>query len=308
MTIGMLYCRSSPEFKVVKATAADDIAFAIEYSRNEESWGLSTHDDKVFFATAPQRCYYGMLGDKKISYIQVATYGEKEEYGYIGVYIVLKEYRHKGYGKKTWDFAMSELPKDSLVGLSAVLPQEATYMKSGFKGFWTEFSYSFDAETIAKLPLSSRSDINIVRYKDADMKYLVEYDSNIFCYSRESYLKIVGEVSESEGWVATNQEGKIIGYVVARLSLDIYGWFILPLIADDISVAEALLVEMSKSVSVKNFTMTIPDLNESAMAFAKKNANQMMLESRRMYTNGKPSDRIIENHAKNIFSGSYALG
>ena len=191
-----IFCRSSPEFKVVKATAADDITFAVEYSRSEESWGLCAHDEKVFFAVAPQRCYYGMLGEKKFSYIQVATYGEKEEYSYIGVYYVLKEYRHKGYGKKTWDVAVSELPKDSLIALSAVLPEEATYIKVGFKSFWTEFNYTFDAEKIAKLPLSGRSDINIVRYKDVDMKNLVEYDSNIFCYSRESYLKIVGEVSE----------------------------------------------------------------------------------------------------------------
>ena len=303
--------RSSPEFKVVRAIAADDITFAIQYCRNEVGWGYSVSDNKVFFATAPQRCYCGMLGDKKISYIQIATYGDNEEYSFIGAFVVLKEHRHKGYGKKTWDFAVSELPKDSLIGLSAVLQLEATYAKIGFKSFWTEFSFRFSADNIAKLPLSCRSDINIIRYKDANIENLTKYDSNIFCYSRESYLKIVGEVSESEGWVATNQEGKIIGYVVARLSMEVYGWFILPLIADDISVAEALLVEMSKSVSsqpVKTFTMNIPDINESAMAFAKHHAEEMILESRRMYANGEPSDCTVANHAKRIFSVSYTIG
>ena len=93
--------------------------------------------------------------------------------------------------------------------------------------------------------------------------------------------------------------------------MDIYGWSLLPLVADDISVAEALLVEMSKSVSsqpVKQFMMTTPDINESALAFAKQNAKQMILETRRMYSNGKPSDRIVKNHAKHIFSGSVDLG
>ncbi len=120
----MLHIRSSPKFSVIKAESQNEVTFAVEYGRSEESWGLATHDDEIFFTLAPQRCYYGMLGDEKISFIQIVPYGEKEEYCYLGMYIVKKEYRHKGYGKQTWDSAWAELPDSCLVGLSAVIPQE----------------------------------------------------------------------------------------------------------------------------------------------------------------------------------------
>ena len=47
-----------------KTTTASDIIFAIEYSRFEENRTLATHDDIIFFAIDPERCYYGMLGDE----------------------------------------------------------------------------------------------------------------------------------------------------------------------------------------------------------------------------------------------------
>ena len=295
---------------MAKATTASDISFAIEYCRSEESWGLAARDDQIYFTMAPERCYYGMLGDEKISYIQTVTYGDEDEYCYIGLYIVKKEYRRMGYGKQTWDHAFSELPETCLVSLSAVLAQVAIYTKCGFKTNWKEFTYSFDIQNFAGFPVSTETSINIIHFKDADFSSLLKYDTSAFCYSRESYLRKVLEVPDSEGWVAVNKEGNIVGYVVAKFTLEVYGWFLLPLIADDASIADSLLVNVSKFLCdqpVKRFTMTIPSINEKCMTIAQKFSEKLLFESCRMFR-GTPSDKMVENHANIIFSMSYVVG
>ena len=302
--------RSTPKFTVVRATTASDITFAMEYGRIEEAWPLATHDDLIYIAMAPERCYYGMLGNEKISYIQAVTYGDKEDYCYIGAYIVKKEYRHKGYGKQTWDRALSELPETCLVSLSAVPAQAVKYARTGFKSNWKEFTYTFDAQKIASLPVSAESSITIIQFKDANFSSLLKYDTSAFCYSRESYLKKVLEVPDCEGWVAMNKVGNIVGYVVARFTLEVYGWVLLPLIADDVSIAEALLVKASMSLCeqpVKRFTMTIPAINEMSVTFAQKYSEKLLFDSCRMFK-GTPSDKMIENHANVIFAMSHAAG
>ena len=286
----------------------EEITSAVEYGQREENWVLSPFEDQIFFAVAPRRCYYGKLGDKQISYIQTVTYGKDEEYCYIGAYLVYKEYRHHGYGKKMWDFACGALPENTLVSLSSVLQQEHTYIRSGFKTFWNEFTFTFNALKIAQLPPPSEECIDIIQYEEAELSKLVEYDTNIFCYSREVYLKTVREISDCKGWVATDQDGKIVGYAIASRALE---WLIAPLIADNWSAAQSLLVQMSKFLAtqpVKFFRMSIPAINTTAMTFANEYSEVMNFESKRMFARGKPSQTLTENHAKFIFSMNLAIG
>ncbi len=86
-----------------------------------------------------------MLGDEKISFILMVPFGENEEFICPAMYMVKKEYRHKGYGKKTWDYAWAELPDSCLVSLSATIPQDLLYIQSGFKTSWNEHTILFDA-------------------------------------------------------------------------------------------------------------------------------------------------------------------
>jgi len=243
-----------------------------------------------------------------MAYIHTVTYGEEEEYCYIGAYIVYQEYRHKGYGKKMWDVAWAALPATTLVSLSSVLQQEHTYIKSGFKTYWDEFTFTFDAVRVAQLPLSSEGNIKIIQYEEAEFRSLVEYDTNVFCYSRETILKSVREIPGRKGWVASNQDGKIVGYTIASLASE---WLIVPIIADTRSIAEALLVELSKFVTsqpVKLFRMSIPAINKSAMAFANEHSKVLNFESRRMFARGEPTQTMTESHAKYIFSMDVAIG
>ncbi len=309
----ILTFRSASNYSIIKATSHDDISFAIEYCRRVESWKLAVHDDEIFFALAPQRCYYGMLGDEKISYMQIVLYGDNEEYCYPGMYVVKKEYREQNYGRPIFDHAWGEIPDSSLISFSAIIPKVLLYMEYGGKPYWNECYYMFDAQKILNsLELDSyEKSINIIRYKDADFQSLLRYDTNAFCYSREIYLRKVGQLSGNEGWVATDPNGQITGYVVARQALDFSEWLLFPLIADNLSVAKALLMELSRFLvnqPAKSFTMVIPNVNTCAITFAEKLKGKKVSETRRMFANGPPSDKMVKNHAELIFGTNPSLG
>ncbi len=164
---------------------------------------------------------------------------------------------------------------------------------------------------IADLPDSNVEGINIVRYKEADFQSLLKYDTDAFCYSREVYLKKMKEISNSEGWVATDKGGEIVGYVVARYTSEMHGWFLIPLIANNSSIAKALLVELSKFLihqPVKSFSMSIPGINKNSLCLAEQFGEKQLFETRRMFAKGNPPDKMVENHANIIFAMSCAIG
>ena len=178
--------RSASKFTVHKATNPHQIKFAIDWCTHQENWPGGEYDYEVYFAMAPDGCYYGVLGDEKVCYIQTVTYGDNKEYCYLGGFIVKKELRCHGYGKEIGFHALSELPKTCLSSMSAVLDMEAEYKKYGFLTLWNEYSYSFDAQKIVYLSkLSDYGNINIADNKEVSFSKLVKYDTDVFCYSRE---------------------------------------------------------------------------------------------------------------------------
>ena len=143
--------RSAPTFTVHKANAPHEIKFAFDWGRNQENWPVGEYDHEVYFAMAHDGCYYGVLGDEKICYIQAVAYGDTKEYCYLGGLIVKKEFRGHGYGFQISRHVRSEISNTCLRLISAVLHMEEKYKKSGYQAAWDEFSYSLDAQKIADL-------------------------------------------------------------------------------------------------------------------------------------------------------------
>ena len=168
--------RSAPTFTVRKATAPHQIKFACDWGRNQENWPGGEYDYEVYFAMAPDGCYYGVLGNEKICYVQAVAYGDTKEYWSLGGLIVKKEFRGHGYGFQISRHVQSEIPKTCIKSISAVLQMEEKYQKQyGYQAAWDEFSYSFDAQKIADLSKhSAHNGINVVHYKEVPFVKLVE--------------------------------------------------------------------------------------------------------------------------------------
>ena len=142
------------------------------------------------------------------------------------------------------------------------------------------------------------------------MLSLSNNDTAAFCFSREVYLKKNLEIPNSEGWVALNDSKEIMGYAVAIQAQEKYGWLVIPFIADNASVAEALLVRISKIVldqPNKTLSMNIPGVNKGAMELAQRFCGSVNFKIRRMFSMDPPQV-IVENHKNKIYSINFCVG
>lgn len=293
-----------------KATLPSEVEFAIEIGRKED-WGVVTHDSELFFSIDPDNSYIGELEGKQVAHVLALKY-DRMEYCYIGMYIVKKEFRGKGYGRKTWDRAWSDIPDTCVVSLSTGLNTVSMYEKYGFKTAWNEFTYSYSAEKVATLPLpSSCSDLKLTSFREADFERLVEYDMSVFCYSREAWLTKMFDIPNCEGWVAANKDGEIVGYCIARVTLEKFGWWLVPMFAENISVAQALFVKVANYVKeqpIKKIVATVSEVNEQAMElFQASSPDFCMMETARVFARGCPK-AIAENTKKRVFSRCFVFG
>ena len=123
-------------------------------------------------------------------------------------------------------------------------------------------------------------------------------------------MKKILEIPNSNGWVALNDSKEIVGYVVANLVQEEYGLLLLPLFADDASIAEGQLVKMSTIVLDQpntTLSMNIPEVNKMAMGLAQRFCGSVSFKTRKIFSRDPPQV-MVENHANKIYSMSLYVG
>ena len=118
------------------------------------------------------------------------------------------------------------------------------------------------------------------------------------------------EILVSEGWVALNTSEEIVGYVIARKAIKEYGWCVVPLMAKDKYIAEALLAETARfaeSSSNKTLFLVIPEVNQNAMDFVEKFGGTMKFDCVRMFSSDPP-EAIVSGYSKNTYSLNLFVG
>ncbi len=108
----------------------------------EEHWSPSMDDPELLYNTDKTGFFIGWLDGKPISCIGMAKYGD--EFAFLGIYIVLKEYRGKGYGLPLFKKAMESVPSSCNIGLDSGPHLEAMYRKWGFVETYTNCRAKID--------------------------------------------------------------------------------------------------------------------------------------------------------------------
>jgi hypothetical protein len=112
----------------IRALGPDEIGLAIEWAA-AEGWNPGLHDAACFHAADPGGFLVGSLGEEPVATISVVKYGAT--FGFLGLYIVKKAFRGKGYGMQVWKAGLARLQHDhSLIGDVA---QQDNYRTSGFR-------------------------------------------------------------------------------------------------------------------------------------------------------------------------------
>lgn len=263
----------------IRALTREEMALPIEWAARE-GWNPGLYDADCFYAADPAGFLVGELGGEPIGCISAVRYGD--EFGFIGLYIVLPEFRGRGLGIQLWRAAMDRLAGRN-VGLDGVVAQQANYARSGFHLAFRNVRYQgvVDSVTADGLPRGA------VEASAVPFAELAAYDRTIFPASREAFLRSWLEQPEAGGFAAVDGDA-LRGYAVVRRCR--LGWKVGPLAADDLPTARRLYDAAALHAGAgATLFLDVPATNDAARQLAEERAMTPAFETARMYTGAAPA-------------------
>ncbi len=261
---------------LIRNMSSEEANIAVKWA-SKEGWNPGIYDLNAFYKTDNTGWWIGLLNDKPIAVITAIKY--KNEFSFVGFYIVKSEYRGKGYGIKLWNRALESL-NGILCGLDGVVDQQENYKKSGF--IYAHRNVRYKTTGLINVNLNP----NITDINDIPFNNLLIYDSECFPASRPQFLSEWIKLPESFT-LAFTENNTLKGYGTIRKCRE--GFKIGPLFADNETVAEELLISLlSKVNETDNVYFDIPETNLEAVKIVNKYNMQYVFETARMYKNGTP--------------------
>lgn len=262
---------------VIRPMQPHELDLAIAWAATE-GWNPGLNDAGVFYAADPQGFFIGLLDGKPIATVSGVRYGER--YGFIGLFIVLPEYREKTYGWRIGQAALSRLAGRT-IGIDGVVAHQPSYQRMGFVYAHRNVRYQGQTGAVhaADVP-------GLVSLADRSLDEILAYDRQCFPEVRSGFLQrwIEQPGAHALGWL---HQGRLAGYAVARPCRE--GFKIGPLFADSPTGAEALLFGLlGRLPAGRSFYLDVPQTNTDAVAIAEALGMQMVFETARMYRGPAP--------------------
>lgn len=264
----------------IRTMSGDEVEFAIELAARE-GWNPGLHDARCFFQADPGGFLIAEVDGGLAGCLSAVSYDGR--FGFIGLYIVVPQWRGQGIGWRLWTRGMERLA-GHLVGLDGVPEQQENYRKSGFTLAWRNVRYA----GVARGAASSRSDFAaIVPLTDVDFAMLCADDLRVFPAPRERFLRAWIGMPDAVG-LACVQDGRLAGWGVIRRCRE--GHKIGPLVADDATMASSLYGALCSHLHEGDTVyLDVPLPNADAVALAERYGMRSVFETARMYTDTAPA-------------------
>jgi GNAT superfamily N-acetyltransferase len=276
---------SSSRIEITTMTR-DELDSVVEWAASE-CWNPGTFDARCNFAADPEGYFVAKLDGQPIGSISAVRYDS--HYGFMGFFIVLPEYRGRGYGRLLWNAALRHL-EGRVIGLDGVMAMVTNYAKSGFVTHHVNTRHRIKASPFAPAP-------TVRRISSVPMATILEYDRRHHPASRTAYLDELVRLPGSHGFVSTSDR-QADGYGVIRPSRT--GWRIGPLFADNAGVAENLRDALLGSVPAgDDIFIDVPGCNADACELATRRGAEKLFQTARMYRGTAPTLR---------WNGVYGVG
>ena len=283
-------------YKIRNANSAAEVRSVHVKMGLSLGWQLGIDDNEVFYATDPTGFFLGEVDGEAVSCISAVKF--EEMFAFIGLYVVEKAYRGKGYGLALFRHSMATLSSTYNCGLDCTSEMVPIYEKWGFKSTWINRLMVFDVSHCVTYldTFNPPAGVLVQPAKQVDLDLLSAYDTAAFGAPHHRCLKALLEAPNAINLAATNSSGDILGFISARRTIsEEDGWNIAPLFADNGQIARTLLKhiykELAKEVSKRKVViMEIPaDINPEAMALAEELNGKFLLDMNRMFTKGAPN-------------------
>ncbi len=254
----------------IKNATLAEVEMLLEWAA-DEGWNPGINDARIFYESDPLGFFIGYIGDKPVAAISNVCYGR--ELGFIGLYIVAREYRGQGYGYQIWQHALAQRSIRNC-GLDGVIAQQHNYRKSGFHRAYKHIRYK-----MAPCLLENRNRDNLHPVAEVNWSQLLDFDRIGFPAPREAFLR--AWVNNYTTLVYRDHED-IRGFGTIRKCRE--GYKIGPLFAENREIAQDIVVGLVNSLSeVGNVYLDIPDLNPEALLIVEYLKMTPVFETARMY-------------------------
>jgi ribosomal protein S18 acetylase RimI-like enzyme len=273
-----------------------EVGLALEWA-GTEGWNPGLNDAHCFYAADPNGFLLAEMDGQPVGCISAVKYGE--DFGFLGLYIIVPEHRGKGYGIALWNAAMDSLEGRN-VGLDGVVAQQDNYRKSGFVLAHRNVRYELTPDDVRgglaeKIMREAQADgVAIVPLTDVPFDDVLKYDVQCFGFERAAFIKAL--ITQPQGIaLGAMKEGQLSGFGVLRPCRS--GAKVGPLFCNSPSIAGRLFKELVRQYSGDgSIFLDVPQVNTEAVSLAEKAGMIPMFETARMYTKGDPGlplDRIF---------------
>ena len=138
-----------------------------------EGWDTEEAHTLALYRAHPNDFFIAHKNKQLLGFIVAIKHSD--EFGFISSFLVLKEFRSLGYGKKILNFALKHL-EGCQIALDSVVNRTSLYERVGFKAYFDVTTYCFETGSVT-LPLTSIETIN--------------FDENLALLTDNSYISTI---------------------------------------------------------------------------------------------------------------------
>ncbi len=273
----------------IKPLRDSDIEFVTAISRNE-GFSPGVGDLRIYQNTDKQGLWVGWINDRPIGCIAGVRYNES--YGFLGLFLVIENFRGRGFGLQLWKKAFNHLCDLPCVGLEAAPERISDYSKWGFNisskttrwqwlGDGKLLGMNFSDVDLSNFSFVEGSDIpsNAVESFDAKRENTPRphFLSNWLNHPAGKVIAIIDNHGECHGF------GRIRPCLLQRGD----GWRIGPLMADKPFLLKILLKKLVDS-HPGLIIIDSPGINQSAYKIFRELGFKSVSETFRMYRGYQP--------------------
>jgi GNAT superfamily N-acetyltransferase len=227
----------------------------------EERWNAGVHDVETFSEVDPDGWIVAEVAGRPVGIVLATRWNER--HGWIGLYIVHRDFRGRGIGLELFASALERLAP-RVVGLDGDARQQANYRRSGFVDVHANTRWRGPARL-----WSGRFDAaEIVDARELPIERLVGLDARAVGAPRPQLIGAWLAQPEARH-MALVRDGHVAGMATARPAR--LGWKIGPLYAVDATGASALLAAITRDLDPDvECWLDTPNVNTAVTALMKE--------------------------------------
>ncbi len=273
----------------IKPLSNADISFVTEISR-QEGFAPGVGDLAIYQNTDKQGLWVGWLNDAPIGCIAGVRYNEN--YGFLGLFLVIEKFRGRGFGLQLWKKALSHLSDLPCVGLEAAPERISDYSKWGFavSSKTTRWQWLGDGKLLEESLMHDYSyDFSFVEGASIPSNAVEKFDEERENTPRPHFLSNWLNHPAGKVIAVIDNEGRCHGFGRIRPCLlqNGDGWRIGPLMADNPKLLKILLKKLIDS-HPGLIIIDTPGLNKSASKLFSDLGFKSESETFRMYRGSQP--------------------